>query len=393
MTNPSSPAKLRILCIDDEPQILEGLLLHLRRHYEVSSATSGAEGLALLARHPDIAVVMSDMRMPGMDGATFLAEARQVAPDTVRLLLTGQADIASAISAINNGQIFRFLTKPCPPTTLLAAIAAAVEQHRLVTCERVLLEQTLHGSIKALTDVLSFVNPIAFGRAGRIKQLVSELAEEMGMRERWQVEVSAMLLQLGHITLPAATAENLYHGRALSADEQKLVDRLPALTDGLLGNIPRLETVRDILKTYRDPYRPLAAGQEDARREVVRLGAQLLRIAVDYDALETADAGSAEAAITAMLQRADTYPAEILKALATVRPPPGAPESLEVTFPSLRVGMVLAEDVFMHDGVLLISRGYEVTERFLERARNFGPDSVKHSFRVLAPARGGPRFP
>src|SRR5437868_1164007 len=140
----------KILCVDDEPNILAGLALHLERRYEVATATSGAAGLEYLERDGSTAVVLSDMRMPEMDGAAFLSQVRQLRPDSVRLLLTGQTDIAAAIAAINQGQIFRFLSKPCPPDILMDAVKAAVEQHRLVTSERVLLEQTLRGSIKTL---------------------------------------------------------------------------------------------------------------------------------------------------------------------------------------------------------------------------------------------------
>ena len=148
----SSP---KILCVDDEPNVLEGLLLHLRRKFEVETAISGAAGLEILQRSDAIAVVMSDMYMPEMNGAEFLSRARQIVPDAARILLTGRADIDSAIAAVNNGQIFRFLTKPCPPLVLLTAIEAGVQQHRLVTAERELLEHTLHGCIKALADVLA----------------------------------------------------------------------------------------------------------------------------------------------------------------------------------------------------------------------------------------------
>src|SRR6266545_290994 len=117
----------RILCVDDEPNVLEGLSLHLRRRHEVWTATSGADALALLARDGPPEVIISDMRMPGMDGAVFLSKARQLYPETVRLLLTGQTDLMSAVSAVNQGQIFRFLTKPCAPADMLAAVASAVE--------------------------------------------------------------------------------------------------------------------------------------------------------------------------------------------------------------------------------------------------------------------------
>src|SRR6185369_7333431 len=127
------PARPRILCVDDEPQLLEAMTVNLGRHFAVSTAPSGVAGLEKIRNEPPFAVLMSDMRMPAMDGATFLKQAFQTAPDTVRILLTGQSDLTSAIAAINEGQIFRFLTKPCPPATLLKTIGAAVEQNRLIT--------------------------------------------------------------------------------------------------------------------------------------------------------------------------------------------------------------------------------------------------------------------
>jgi DNA-binding NtrC family response regulator len=128
----------KILLVDDEQRVLEGLSMHLRRNFTVQTATSGAAGLERLTADGAIAVVVSDMRMPNMDGATFLARAREIAPTTVRMMLTGQADIDSAIAAINGGQIFRFLTKPTSPANFLAAVTAALTQHRLIVSEKVL---------------------------------------------------------------------------------------------------------------------------------------------------------------------------------------------------------------------------------------------------------------
>src|ERR1700690_3969334 len=173
------PAKPRVPFVDDEPNVLEGLSLTLRRGYEVVLAGSGEAGLDVLTRDPTIAAVVSDMRMPGMDGATFLGKARAVLPDATRLLLTGQAELALAIAAINEGRIFRFLTKPCPPPVLVAAVEAGVELHRLVTSERVLLEQTLRGSIQMLTDVLALAAPTAFGQAVRIQRYARDLASKV----------------------------------------------------------------------------------------------------------------------------------------------------------------------------------------------------------------------
>jgi response regulator RpfG family c-di-GMP phosphodiesterase len=373
------PPRIHVLCVDDEPQVLEGLCLHLRRRYDVATATSGAKALELLQADPSIAVVMSDMRMPGMDGAAFLHRAFELAPDATRLLLTGEADLNSAIAAVNEGRIFRFLSKPCPPPALLAAFEAGAEQHRLVTSERVLLQQTLHGSIKALTGVLALTSPASFGRATRLKQAVSELAGKLGLLQPWQLEVAAMLSQLGFITLPPEIAEKVFYGRELNEQEEKMVEKTPAITEELLGSIPRLEGVREILATYGKPYRKPAAAPS-----VIERSAQVLRVAIDFDLLET-QGSSAAFAVETLRGRTDRYDPEIVAALAALRGAGVARDEVrELPLSAIQVGMVFAEDVKMSSGMLLVARGYEVTAGFLARARNFNKGAVKEPLRVIA---------
>lgn len=376
-------ARTKILCVDDEKAVLDGLSLHLRRRYDVFVAQSGASGLETLERDPSIAVVMSDMRMPGMDGAEFLSRARKILPNTVRVLLTGQADMSSAIAAVNEGQIFRFLTKPCPPAAVMSAIDAAVEQNRLVTAEKVLLEQTLHGSIKALTDILSLTNPVAFGRATRIKELVSDLAAKVEVNDRWQVEVAAMLSQLGSITLPAETVEKVYYGQPLTPEEQKMVSRAPVVTEQLVRNIPRLESVAEILAAHVKPRKSAEAIGNDPRKQQIELMAQVLRAAVDFDALDS-QGSSGALSLDTMRGRKDRYEPRILDALAALRGAEGPRAGVREVFLSvLTVGMVFVDDVKTTTGTLLVARGFEVTQGFLERARNFKPGTVKEPLRVI----------
>jgi len=138
----------RVLFVDDEPQVLEGIQRALRKQVEVQTATSGAEGLRLLREAGPFALVVSDMRMPSVSGAQFLMKVREQSPDTVRLVLSGQADLQATIEAVNQGHIYRFLSKPCPVEQLLAAIEDGLKQHRLLVAEKVLLEQTLSGCVK-----------------------------------------------------------------------------------------------------------------------------------------------------------------------------------------------------------------------------------------------------
>lgn len=374
-------ARPHVLCVDDEPNVLEGLALNLRRRFDVVTATSGAAGLEALERDKTIAVVVSDMRMPGMDGAEFLRRAREALPDTARILLTGQADLDSAIAAVNDGQVFRFLTKPCAPATLIAAIQGGAELHRLIQAERVLLEQTLHGSIKTLIDVLALTNPVSFGRATRIKKLVSDLASQLELRERWQVEVAAMVSQLGCITLPQETVEKVYYGRDVTEAEQQMVARVPAVTEQLLANIPRLEAVREIIHLAGRPPRPRGAGPEPTG--VIEVGSHLLRVASDFDSLE-AQGVAATRAIDTLRGRAERYSDSVLAALASVRGTPSKAELIrELPVSALRAGMTLAEDVKLSSGTLLVARGYEITSGFIERVNNFRPGTVREPVRVV----------
>lgn len=372
-------SKVSILCVDDERNVLEGLALTLERRYQLQTASGGAAGLEVLQQRPETAVIISDMRMPGMNGATFLARCRLITPHAVRLLLTGQTDIDSAVAAINDGQIFRFLTKPCAPHALLSAVEAAVEQHRLITAERELLEKTLLGCIKALTDVLALTNPAAFGRATRIKQLVSELSAELGLLEVWRVEVAAMLSQLAHITLSPETAEKVYFGRPLSSDEQRQVDHLPTVTEQLLSNIPRIEAVREILRASAGGF---ASSRTEESSTVTRETA-ILRAALDFDLLES-HGGGPLLALDTMAGRGNAYDAQVMQALGGLRGGGRTPELIKEVAPAeLLVGMLLAEDVFLPTGVLLVARGHEITPRFMERVRNLPPGTLKKKVRVM----------
>src|SRR6266545_5328015 len=357
-----SEQRPRILCVDDEPDVLAGLHDVLYRSFDVQTATGGEDGLALLRQDPGgFAVVISDMRMPRMSGATFLREAKRVAPSAVRMLLTGYADADAAARAVNEGQIFRFLLKPCNEEHLNKACVAALWQHRVLIAERALLEQTVRGAVKSLTDVLALASPSAFGRATRVKRTVVRIAHQIGMDELWEVEVAALLAQIGAVTLPETTAERLYSGALLSPAEEAMVARVPAVSERILASIPRLDGVQQIVTA-------LARGRDAERTPPV--GARMLRIAIDYDALETQGLAP-DGALAAMRGREGLYDAELLEALARAI---GAGEPgvrvREIPLRGLDVGMALAADVRGGDGRLLVPRGHDVSPELVERLRN-----------------------
>ena len=267
----SGPA---ILCVDDEPRVLESLENHLALEWEVVTATSGEDGLRALAAQP-FAVVMSDMRMPGMNGATVLARVREAYPDTIRMLLTGHSDLHEAAAAINEGSIFRLLLKPCDTPVLLDAVAAAFRQHELLQMERTLLEQTLHKTVGVLTDLLGLVQPLAFSASNRITAIVRHALAKLDIDDKWQIEIAAMLSQLGCVSLEAATIEAAHAG-TLDAAALAVFRKHANVARRMLERIPRLEGVAAIVGSqYMTSDTTLAP--------TIRFGCELLQIATKID--------------------------------------------------------------------------------------------------------------
>lgn len=319
------------------------------------------------------AVVMSDMRMPGMNGAELLAQVRERSPESTRMLLTGQADLTSAVAAINDGQIFRFLTKPCAPKHLRVAFEAAAEQHRLLISEQQLLEETLHGSIRALVEVLGVTQPLAFGRASRLEAYVSQMCTALGRTPAWPVEVAALVVQLGTIVLSEETAEKVYYGHALEEHEQERVRECPNTVQRLLGSIPRLEPVLEILEAMSIRPRKLDAS--------IRQGVGILRLAMAFDVLVVQGLDEADALATLRSRR--EHDEALIDALASQRDAESEHEVREVPLGAVREGMVFVDDVRTEAGTLLVPRGFEVTKGFVARVRGyprgFVPDLVRVS--------------
>jgi response regulator RpfG family c-di-GMP phosphodiesterase len=369
----------RVLCVDDEARVLEGLVLHLRKDYEVLTASSGEQALQKLRETGGVAVVVSDMRMPGMDGATLLQQVRQSFSAATRILLTGDAGRDAAVNAVNKGQIFRFLTKPCAPADLRAAIEAGVMQHRLVNAERAVLQETLLGCIEAMIDVLAITNPVAFGRAVRVKRLAVELAERLEHTGFWQLSAAAMLSQIGYISLPVEMVEKLYYGERLTPEEKVLASAVPQVAGRLLEHIPRLEPVIQVL-----------AALEATDEQVARLGdgtigtaARILGLVLAYDQLITQGRTSTEAVQT-LRPASARFSASLIETLAQhVGAPAVEGEIREMPLRQVTAGMTIMQDIRTSLGTLLVPKGFEVTHTFRERISNFGPDLLAERVKVL----------
>jgi response regulator RpfG family c-di-GMP phosphodiesterase len=369
-----------VLMVDDEPNVLSALERSFRKQYRVVTATSGFEGLRLLSDVGPFAVVMSDMRMPKMNGAAFLARVRQQAPSAVRLMLTGETDIVAATRAVNEGEIFRFLLKPCPEPDLRTAIEAAVRQYELEQAEQFLLEKTLGGGIKVLTEMLSLANPTAFGQSVRIQRYVRHIIEKLRLgQESWQYEVAAMLSQIGCVTIPPQTLEAVQAGRPLPELERQRYLMHPSVAHDLLSQVPRLEAVALMVCRQNDPV-------GDRPDDQVAFGAQILRVCLAFDTA-LMQGRSVEATLRLLREQPREFLPQLVSAIADVRFDAVGYESRELSIDALESGMVADEEIRSKIGTVLATPGQALTFALIVRLRNFHQHgSIGETVRVRVPA-------
>jgi response regulator RpfG family c-di-GMP phosphodiesterase len=377
----------KILFVDDEPSILEGYKRMLHRDFQVDTAASGIEGLTLIRDHGPYSIVISDMRMPGMNGAEFLAQVRQTSPDTVRMLLTGFTDIDAAIEAVNQGNIFRLLAKPCGKESMLDAINAGVYQYRLVMVEKELLEDTLMGSIKVMTEVLSAASPEAFGRSMRITRTVRHIMANFNLPSPWRFETAAMLSQLGCVTLDPEVMRAAFFGERLSPEDQARFEAHPQVAKDLLAPIPRMEPIAWMIgqQLTREPWED-GSGFPDSHPDEIVLGARILRLAVVFDNLKMR--GLTDEEVLAQLRiRQDEFGVELVAALLEIDCKNATMQMRKISTARLTIGMILQQEIRTKAGALIAPKGQEITPALRIKLENFSrAGSIGHEVLALIPA-------
>lgn len=364
----------KILLVDDDANLLSAMQRNFHRRFHLDTAESGEAGLAKIRQNGPYAVVVSDRQMPGMDGIQFLSTVRQTAPDTVRIMLTGNVDLEQAVRTVNEGNIFRFLIKPSSIEILAKALTDALAQYRLVIAEKELLNKTLNGSIKLLTEILSLVDAKSFGKADKLRALVIELSSKMPLAESWETQVAAMLSPIGYVTLPPDTLAKARSGTALSKIEHQLVTAVPETTARLLSNIPRLEEVAKIARYQFKHFDGGGFPDDPVKGEAIPPGARLLKILTDMLALQK-EGKSAAQALEELAAHDGVYDPHLLEAVRTVlknsEDQTATSETILIGVNDLATGMILHSDVSTQDGMLILSAGHYINQAVLEKIQNF----------------------
>lgn len=412
------PVVPRLLAVDDEPNVLAALRRAMRpRGIELATADSAAHALDALAQAPFDAVI-SDMRMPGMNGVEFLGEVRARWPQVVRILLTGHADLASTIDAVNRGEIFRYLTKPWNDAELLrivddglarlrlererdrlrALAEAQNEQLKLANArlETQVAERTaqlrqaladteaLHQSLKQgfLATVRSFASVIEarlgqHGLGRHIAAHVRAFGPSAGLRDAALQDTifAALLHDLGKLALPdrvitRAVAE-------LDAEDRRLFLQHPQHGAGFLFAIEPLQGAAAILRALHERYdgRGLPEG---AAGDAIPLGARVLAVVGEYEAMlrgaiQRRIPSQADALARLKRGRGGRFDPDVLDAFAAYLDVSvqRRPSERRIRPDQLEPGMVLARDLLSPQGVLLLARDHLLDAALVQKIRRF----------------------
>ena len=414
------PAKL--LLVDDEPNILTSLNRLLRPEgYSIRTAESGAHALELLAQEP-ADVIVSDMRMPVMDGAAFLKLAREGWPDSVRLLLTGFSNTESIISAINEGGIYMYLNKPWDDAQLLQTVRSAVARKHLVDERNALLaltarqndeltflndgledavrartaelkqtsnflelgnkklKENFHASLCVFSNLIELRQGNMGGHGKRVADLARKMATRLGLREQEinDITVAGLLHDIGKIGWTDEMFQKPFNGE-FTIEERQLAMKHPAIAAKLLMELENMRNSARIILHHHEHFNGCGYPDNLAGLDIP-IGARILSVADDYDELQlgsiTQKRRSPEQAAIMIRDgaRARYDPSVVaifLKIMGMTVVDVAAGPERRVKSADLKTKMQLSRDFFGEDGAMLLSKGYVLDEKLIQQLQRY----------------------
>lgn len=402
-----------LLFVDDEPGILSALRRLFRPHgYTILIAESGAAGLAELEKTP-VDLVISDMRMPEMDGAAFLREVRKRWPDTIRILLTGYADVTSTVAAINEGEIYRYISKPWNDEEILKTVQDALDRNRLerenkrltalaqaqneelkalnASLEKKVADRTAevrqalsfveqaHGELKKsfLTTVQVFASlaELRSGAAGsrlaghgrRVADMARNLAQRLGIpdNEVQNIMLAGLLHDIGKLGWPDELLGKPFN--TLTPDQRAQVIKHPVVGQNILISIEKFKDVALLVRHHHECFD--GSGYPDRLAGVaIPQGGRILAVVNDYDALQVGTLAQRplrpEEALAYILDnRGKRYDPTVVEAFAKLIAETRKTGPVEVPLRTmhLKPGMLLSRDLPHRDGYMLLAKGSTLT--------------------------------
>lgn len=365
--------KYGILFVDDDYRLLKSFSRMLSPRFYVKIATDAVSAMEILEDEHDFTIVISDYKMPIMSGVDLLSNIKDKYPDMIRILLTGYADLNVALEAVNEGNIFRILQKPCNPKAMAKAIMDGIDIYEKGQAMHELLESTVQESLGIFGDLVSLVKPDVFGRITRILPYVRHMAREMIPSALWEVSTGTRLSMLGFITLPDEIVQKDLNGIALSASEQKLFNEHPAFSSSFIAKIPRMDNVSRIIAYQEKRYDGTGVPKDKLQKKDIPLGARILKACLDLDRHVCSGMGHGEA-LNALSANEDWYDPDVLGYLFTALGDQPVLQERQIYMNGLEPGMILTADIVAVKGnteLKLLAAGQELSEMSIAYLRHY----------------------
>jgi response regulator RpfG family c-di-GMP phosphodiesterase len=364
----------RILIVDDEQPMLNLFSAVLKDRFVIETARNAEEALQRLRTESDFAVVVADIFMPGVSGIELLAQCAKLSPDTVRIAVTGDAARETVVDSVNEGNVFRFVSKPVRVEVLGEIIEAAIQRYDSLRLERDMMETTVRTSVNLLLEVLATIDPPSFELSQRVRTSVRVFARKMRLPNAWELELAASLARIGMVALPSDVLRKVGHEIPLGAREAELLSQVPALGAQLLKQVARMGRVAEAIRYQAKNFDGSGSPNDSTSGPHIPLGARILRIFVDRATLEidgvaSRDAHRRMAARTgaydpALLQASfDCFPDYILSAVSADK------EVRLVSAEELQPDATLVTEIRTTDGLLLVAASTRLTSLIVQRIR------------------------
>jgi response regulator RpfG family c-di-GMP phosphodiesterase len=364
----------RILIVDDEQAMLNLFSSLLKDRYIVETARSAEEALLRLREDSDFAVVVADIFMPGISGIELLAQCAKLNPDTVRIAVTGDPGRDTVVDSVNEGNVFRFVSKPVRLEVLAEIIESAIERFDSLHLERDMMETTVRTSVNLLLEVLATIDPPSFELSQRVRSSVRVFVRKLKLPNAWELELAASLARIGTVALPTDVLRKVAREIPLGAREAEILAQVPALGAQLLKQVPRMGRVTEAIRYQAKNFDGSGAPNDATSGSHIPLGARILRIFVDRATLEIEGVASGEAH-RRMAARSGVYDTALLDASFEVFPEyilsavSADKEVRLVSADELQPDCTLVTEIRTTDRLLLVTSGTRLTPLMLQRIR------------------------
>lgn len=351
--------------IDDDKDILASYQVNLRKDFIVRIASNANQAMEILKAENDIGVIVTDYKMPDINGVNLLKMIRQIYPDPIRIMITGFADMQIAVNAVNEGSIFRFLTKPMPTPELKQIIHDALIQYNLKKNEKELLNNTLKGTLKLLIDLISLSIPQSLNIGSQARAVARKIGVKTGDIELWELEVASLLSNIGLLLLPNDIIQKKAEGKDLSSSEAAVFNSHPELGANLLKNIPRFEKISDAILHMNNNYS--SKNDVNIANESIPIYSRILKISNDYIQYIQLNKTPLEA-YEKMLEIYYQYDPKLLELLLSeVVGSENNRKIKQIQLMELKSGMVVAKDIVDERETVLFKKDKEITEPIIIR--------------------------